>query len=155
MLLVTDPLGVIPGQPVLGMAALALLQLLDGSASLNDITAAVMRDSKDLRVGNMVRDFVRQLDELLMLDSPRFDRAYQRAARRLPPARGPPRGARRPRLPGEARGAEGLPRRELPPGRGAARRGEEEGGTARTRVPRALLAPHLDPRRAGATIARA
>ena len=33
-----------------------------------------MRESKDLRVGNMVREFVRQLDELLMLDSPRFQR---------------------------------------------------------------------------------
>ena len=77
LLLVSDPLGVIPGQPALGMEALALLQLLDGSASINDITAAIMRESKDLRVGSMVRDFVRQLDELLMLDSPRFHEAYR------------------------------------------------------------------------------
>jgi len=31
LLLVTDPLGVIPGQPVLSLESLALLQLLDGS----------------------------------------------------------------------------------------------------------------------------
>ena len=59
-LLVTDPLGVTPGQPVLGIEALGLLQLLDGSASLTEISAAVMRESKDLRVGNMVREFIGQ-----------------------------------------------------------------------------------------------
>src|ERR1044072_7752922 len=77
MLLVQDPLGVIPGQPVLGIESLALLQLFDGSASLTDLTAVLMRENKDLRMGNMVRDFVAKLDELLMLDSPRFQRAYQ------------------------------------------------------------------------------
>src|SRR5436309_10329783 len=39
LLLVTDPLGVIPGQPVLSLEALALLQLLDGSVSIADLTA--------------------------------------------------------------------------------------------------------------------
>jgi len=62
MLVVQDPMGVMPGQPVLGMEALAILQLLDGTVSLTDISAAVMRESKDLRVGNMVRDFIAQLD---------------------------------------------------------------------------------------------
>ena len=77
MLLVSDPLGVIPGQPVLGIEALAILQLLDGSVSVNDIAAVLMRESKDLRIGSMVREFVRQLDDLLMLDSPRFEQAYR------------------------------------------------------------------------------
>src|SRR5262249_23042164 len=52
-LLVSDPLGVIRGQPVLGIESLAILQLLDGSVSVNDLTAALMRESKDLRVANM------------------------------------------------------------------------------------------------------
>ena len=72
-----DPLGVIQGQPVLGMESVALLELFDGNTSINDITAALMRESKDLRVANMVKDFVAKLDELLMLDSPRFQTAYQ------------------------------------------------------------------------------
>ena len=76
-LLVTDPLGVVRGQPVLGIESLAILQLLDGSVSLNDLTAALMRDTKDIRVANMVRDFVARLDQLLMLDSPRFEAAYR------------------------------------------------------------------------------
>ena len=75
VLLVSDPLGVVPGQPALGVESLAILQLLDGSVSLTDITAALMRESKDLRVANMVRDFVARLDQLLLLDSPRFEAA--------------------------------------------------------------------------------
>ena len=77
ILLVQDPLGVIPGQPALGIESLGLLQLFDGATSLTDITAAVMRESKDLRVANLVRDFVSRVDRLLMLDSPRFERAWR------------------------------------------------------------------------------
>ena len=58
VLVVSDPLGLIHGQPVLGIESLAILQLLDGSVSLTDITAALMRDTRDLRVANMVREFV-------------------------------------------------------------------------------------------------
>src|SRR2546426_10649908 len=77
LLLVNDPLGVVPGQPVLGLESLAVLELLDGSTSLNEIAAAVTRESKDLRVANLVRDFVGQLDRLLMLESPRFEAAHR------------------------------------------------------------------------------
>lgn len=154
LLLVTDPLGVIPGQPVLGMAALGLLQLLDGSASLNDITAAVMRDSKDLRVGNMVRDFIRQLDELLMLDSPRFERAYRELRDAYHPLE-----VRHAALEGHAYPATApelkafLDENFLQAV--ALRDAAKEKVAAVDAVPRALLVPHLDPRRAGATIARA
>src|SRR5512138_2872365 len=79
LLVVNDPMGIMPGQPVLGMESLAILQLLDGTVSLTDISAAVIRESKDLRVGNMIRDFIAQLDELLMLESPRFERAVAEA----------------------------------------------------------------------------
>ena len=154
LLLVSDPLGVIPGQPVLGMGALALLQLLDGSASLNDITAAVMRDSKDLRVGNMVRDFVRQLDELLMLDSPRFHRAYQELRDAYHPLEirsAALEGHAYPAKPEELKAF--LDENFLQAV--ALRDAAKERVSPPDAVPHALLAPHLDPRRAGATIARA
>src|SRR5262249_11412481 len=77
LVLVTDPLGVIPGQPVLAMESLPLLQVLDGSTSLNDLATVLMRENKDLRMMNVVREFVAELDRLLMLDSPRFEAAYR------------------------------------------------------------------------------
>src|ERR1051326_4044506 len=78
LLVVTDPLGVTPGQPVLGFETIAILQLLDGTTSLTDIQALVMQESKDLRVGNMVREFIGKLDEMLLLQSPRFEAALAR-----------------------------------------------------------------------------
>ena len=38
LLVVSDPLGVIPGQPVLPLEALGLMQLFDGRTSITDIT---------------------------------------------------------------------------------------------------------------------
>jgi hypothetical protein len=148
VLVVSDPLGVIRGQPVLGIESLAILQLLDGSVALRDITAALMRDTKDLRVANMVRDFVARLDQLLMLDSPRFEAAYREirdAYRQL-----------------EIRPA-AFDGRSYPADRaelvgfldGHFAEAERMRGAAAAARPRALMAPHLDPRRAGRAIARA
>lgn len=151
-LMVNDPLGVIEGQPVLGIESLAILQLLDGSVSVHDLTTALMRESKDLRVGNMVKDFVAQLDRMLMLDTPRFEQAFREkreAYHRL-----------------EVRPA-ALEGRSYPAEREECRRfldaHFEEAGRVRAEAkraapagrPRALLAPHLDPRRAGLTLALA
>jgi AmmeMemoRadiSam system protein B len=154
LLLVSDPLGVIPGQPVLGMGALALLQLLDGSASVNDITAAVMRDSKDLRVGNMVRDFIRQLDELLMLDSPRFHRAYQELREAYHPLEIRPAALEGHAYPATAPELKSFLDENFLQAV-ALRDAAKEKVAAADAVPRALLVPHLDPRRAGVTMARA
>jgi hypothetical protein len=154
LLLVTDPLGITPGQPVLGLEALPLLQLMDGTTSLTDLQALVMRESKDLRVGNMVREFVAQLDEMLLLHSPRFEAARQEAQRdyhRLEVRPAAMEGLCYP----EAREAlerwldEHFARAEER--RSAA--GEPLAGAAA--LPRALLAPHLDPRREGPVSARA
>jgi AmmeMemoRadiSam system protein B len=154
LVLVSDPLGVIPGQPVLGMEALPILQLLDGTVSLTDLSAALMRESKDLRIGNMVRDFVAQLDELLMLDSPRFARAYRELQQAYHPLEIRPAA-----LEGRAYPAD---RAELSAFLdahfAAAEKWRAEAGepvAAADARPRALLAPHLDPRRSGAAIARA
>ncbi len=154
LLVVTDPLGVVRGQPVLGMEALPILQLLDGTVSLTDLTAALMRESKDLRVANMIKEFVAQLDEMLLLESPRFERArrelqQQYHALEIRPAA----------LEGRAYPADPTELRAFLDAHFAeARAWREEAGEpapAADARPRAVMAPHLDPHRAGATIARA
>jgi hypothetical protein len=70
LLLVNDPLGVMPAPIALKIDALDMLRVLDGSFSLNDLAAEVVRASKDLRAGSYVKEFVAQLDRMLMLDSP-------------------------------------------------------------------------------------
>jgi AmmeMemoRadiSam system protein B len=154
LLLVSDPLGVIPGQPVLGIEALAILQLLDGSVTVNDITAALMRESKDIRIGNMVREFIRQLDDLLMLDSPKFQAAYRALREAYHPLE-----IRHAALEGHSYPAErGVLEAFLDSNFAQAEKLRAAAGepvAAADARPRALLAPHLDPRRAGATMARA
>ncbi len=49
LLVVQDPVGIMTGQPVLGMESLAILQLLDGTVSLTAISAAVMRCASQSR----------------------------------------------------------------------------------------------------------
>jgi AmmeMemoRadiSam system protein B len=154
LLVVQDPMGIIPGQPVLGIESLAILQLLDGTVSMHDITAAVMAESKDLRVGNMVRDFIAQLDELLMLESPRFEKALEAARaeyHRLEIRPAALEGVSYPADPGE------LERFLDEQFRAAEAKREErhEPVAAADALPRAILAPHLDPRREGALMARA
>src|SRR5215472_1816517 len=75
LLLVRDPLGIVRGEPVLGMETIAIPQLLDGATSLTDIQALVMQESKDLRIGNIVREFIGKLDDMLLLHSPKFEAA--------------------------------------------------------------------------------
>lgn len=154
LLIVTDPLGVMPAPVALRIDALDMLRVLDGSFSLNDIAAEVVRASKDLRAGAYVKEFVAQLDRMLMLDTPRFHEAY-RALRegyhRLEVRQAVLAGLSYPEdsaelgamIDGHFAEAEAL--------RAAAGQPVAAAGA----TPRALLVPHLDPRRAGATIARA
>jgi len=154
LLLVQDPMGIMPGQPVLGIEALAILQLLDGTVSLTDISAAVMQESKDLRVGNMVRDFIAQLDELLMLESPRFERALDEARAAYHPLEVRPAALEGVSYPAERDELETF--LEATFGVAAAQR-DAAGlpAAAADAMPRVLLSPHLDPRREGALMARA
>ena len=154
LLLVSDPLGVIPGQPVLGIEALGLLQLLDGSVSVNDLAAAIMRESKDLRVGNLVKDFIRQLDDLLMLDSPRFHEAYRALREAYHPLEIRPAALEGQSYPAERAALEAYLDAHFAQA-AEQRAAAGQPAAAPDARPRALLAPHLDPRRAGATIARA
>lgn len=153
LLVVSDPLGVIPGQPVLALEALGLMQLFDGRTSITDITAALMRENNDIRMGNMVRDFVAQLDELLMLESPRFEAAFQKLRDEYHPLEirqavfaGRSYPAEREQLT-KYLDAQFTAAAERTPADGAA----PAGAGARAR---AVMIPHLDPRRTGATIAQ-
>lgn len=151
LLVVSDPLGVIPGQPVLPIEALGLMQLLDGRTSITDITAALMRENNDIRMGNMIRDFVAQLDELLMLESPRFEAAYRKLRDEYHPLeiRHAVFGGRS--YPGEP---EQLMRYLDAQFAAAAERTPAEESATPAARPRAVMVPHLDPRRTGATIAQ-
>lgn len=153
VLLVNDPLGVIEGQPVLSTAAIGLLQLLDGTLSLHDITSMVARETKDLRLGGMVREFIGQLDDLLMLESPKFEAAYATIREQYHQLE-----VRQAATEGRSYPAA---REELLPflnahvaAAEAMRTDAAEPVAADDALPRILLAPHLDPRRAGAAIAR-
>jgi AmmeMemoRadiSam system protein B len=154
LLLVNDPLGLIPGQPVLSADSLPLIQLFDGSATLNEITTVLARESKDVRMAGVVRDFVSQLDRLLMLESPRFDKAY-RELRDAYHALEFRQAAHEGRSYPADRAALEKSLDEHFATAEAWKREAGEAPTAGNARPRALMAPHLDPRRAGAAIARA
>ncbi len=153
ILLVNDPLGVMPAPIALRIDALEMLRVLDGTLSTSDIAAEVVRASKDLRAGAYVKEFVAQLDRMLMLDTPRFHealRALRDGYHQLEVRQAVLGGLSYPEDPAELNTfidghfAE-AERLRAEAGRPAA---------AADAVPRALLVPHLDPRRAGATIAR-
>ena len=154
MLLVSDPLGVIPGQPVLGFEAFAILQLLDGTVSLNDIAAVLMRESKDIRIGSMVREFVRQLDDLLMLDSPKFEQAYRELREAYHPLEIRHAVLEGHSYPAEREALEKFLDAHFAEAEQLRAAAGEPAAPANAR-PRAILAPHLDPRRSGVTMARA
>ncbi len=154
LVLVSDPMGVLPNQPVLSIESLPLLQLLDGTLSLADLTTALMRESKDLRVANMVRDFVGQLDDLLLLDSPRFHAALDALRAAYHPLEIRPAALEGRSYPADAAELRAM----LDQNFAAAAQLRDAAGDPQAAAdarPRALLAPHLDPRRSGPAIARA
>lgn len=175
-LIVTDPEGVLSAPIALKLEALELMQVLDGSVSLKELSALVARESKDIRAGRFVRDFVSQLDRLLLLDSPRFEQAFAEARglyHRLEVRQAALEGVSYPQAPAEAeaflaRHFEDAARMDAATGDAigapaaatagaAAPAGSSapaSAGARATAPPRALLVPHLDPRRAGASIAR-
>jgi AmmeMemoRadiSam system protein B len=153
LILITDPQGVVRAPLALRIEVLDLLQLLDGTLSLNEISSLVARESKDLRASRFVRDLIGQLDRLLLLDSPRFHEAFDELRdqyHRLEIRQAALEGVS---YPGDPREAEAFVARHEEQARAIAAEGQATIATA-TQEPRALLVPHLDPRRAGAAIAR-
>ncbi len=154
LLVITDPLGITPGQPVLGFETIAILQMLDGTTSLTDIQALVMQESKDLRVGSMVREFIAKLDEMLLLQSPRYEAALARVQAEWHPLEVRPATLDGVCYPAEHEALEKYVDEQYAyVAKQVADRGESL--PAPDTLPRALLAPHLDPRREGHVIARA
>jgi hypothetical protein len=151
LLLVTDPLGLLHNPVALRIEVLELLQLLDGTLSVNEIGALVARESKDVRAARFVRDLIGQLDRLLLLDSARFQEAYaslREEYHRLEIRQAVHEGVSYPASPAECQALLDEHARRAAEARttaGVATAGE---------TPRALFVPHLDPRRAGPAIAR-
>ncbi|HYM80961.1 MAG TPA: AmmeMemoRadiSam system protein B [Candidatus Limnocylindria bacterium] len=172
LLIVNDPVGVMPAPVALRIEAIDLLRLLDGTISLTDLTTEVVRGSKDLRAAAHVREFVAQLDRMLMLETPRFQRAYDELRRdyhRLEIRQAALAGVSYPSEPAElaafldrhfeeaavlGTGAS-APETDAEDGAGKRRSSALDPSPPATGAPRALMAPHLDPRRAGPAIARA
>ncbi len=154
LLVISDPLGITPGQPVLGFETLAILQLLDGSTSLTDIQALVMQESKDLRVGNIVREFIAKLDEMLLLHSPRFEAALAVVQQEWHALEVRPAALDGVCYPDERQALESFVDEQFALAeQGMATAGESPAAPAA--LPRAILSPHLDPRREGHVMARA
>ena len=160
LLVVTDPLGIVRGQPVLGLETIAILQLLDGATSLKDIQALVMQESKDLRVGNIVREFIAKLDDLLLLQSPKFEAAMAQAQAEWHPLEVRPAALEGICYPAEKELLEKYLDEQFAFAATLDAEAADAGAAAPPppapdALPRALLAPHLDPRREGPVIARA
>ena len=154
LLVISDPLGVVQGQPVLGMESLPLLQLMDGTVSLSDMSAALMRESKDIRVSNMVRDFVAQLDQLLLLESPRFRKALLEMQEAYHPLEIRPAALADRAYPADPAELRAMLDEHFATAEGWRAEAKEPAAATDAR-PRAVMTPHLDPRRSGPAIARA
>ncbi|MFI5371679.1 MAG: AmmeMemoRadiSam system protein B [Candidatus Eisenbacteria bacterium] len=154
LLLVTDPLGLLPEPVALRMESLPLLQLLDGRTSLNDLGAALVRGSGDIRAGGWVREFIAQLDRLLLLESPRFDEAYRGLRDRYHQLE-----IRQSMFAGVSYPADAETAGRFVDAHVAAaadlRRAAGLAEPAPDATPRLIMSPHLDPQRAGPAIALA
>ncbi len=154
VLVLSDPLGVSPQPVAISLEALPMLQLFDGSTPLNDLCAMMVRETGDLRSSTILRQFVAQLDGLLLLESERFRKTLdelRRGYHALEFRQAAHAGLSYPDA------AEPLAK-ELDRHFAKAERWREEAGEAAARdgaVPRALVAPHIDVRRGGPTFARA
>lgn len=165
LLVLVDPSGIAPQALAIAAEAMPMLMLLDGSVALEDLIDLITRETGDPRAGESVRTLVKELDQRLFLESPRYEAAKLAAhvAYRAEPVRAAAlAGLSYPEDPVELApfllAQEQVARRWVtgeakPPGLT-----EEEIARAATRptgTPRALAAPHIDLRRGGSVIARA
>ena len=151
LLLVSDPLGLLRNPVALRIEVLDLLQLLDGTLSIQDLSALVARESKDVRAASFVRELIGQLDRLLLLDSPRFHQAYDALRdeyHRLEVRQASHEGLS---YPADAAEAQTFLDDHFEKARAMMTAAGQE---TPARAPRAILAPHLEPRRVGPAIAR-
>ena len=149
LLVLVDPSGIAPQALAIAAEAMPVLMLLDGSVALDDLVDLIVRETGDPRAGESVRTLVKELDQRLFLESPRYEAAKNaaRAAYRAEPTRTAVlAGLSYPADPAELdtflTGLEDEARK-LP-----------EVAKAHAQ-PAALAAPHIDLRRGGAVMARA
>jgi hypothetical protein len=140
-----DPLDLIDGHVFVPEGLLPIVGRFDGARSVEDIETELARSMGAALPAGFVADLVRQLDERLVLHSPRFERALRTAVDAFLAA-----GVRPARHAGSA---------GYPPERDACRAALSAivpPGSARTRpAPRGLIAPHIDLERGRDGYARA
>jgi AmmeMemoRadiSam system protein B len=147
LIVLVDPSGVAPQALAIAAEAMPVLMLLDGSIALDDLIEMIVRETGDARAGESVRALVRELDQRLFLESPRYEAARKvaRDAYRAEPTR--PTALAGLSYPED--------RAELETFLAAF----EEKARAMTPAPApvasSLAAPHIDLRRGGAVMARA
>lgn len=149
-LLIRDPLGVAEAPAFLRIEVLPLLQLLDGSRSVDEISSRIVTESGDPAHGEAVRRFVEDLDRLYLLESPRYEARRKELAaeyRRLP--------AREAVLAGTAYPAERGEAEKFLAGHYAEAKAirAAERGVAWPADASAIAIPHLDLRRSGPVVA--
>lgn len=152
MIILSDPMHLLEDSVVLPAAYLPLLEILDGSHTVNELAEQLVRETGDLESGQFIRTLVRKLDDHLLLDSPKFREAWEKYSedyRALPVRPAALAGLSYPDEPDELR-------RFLSGLKGQAEEFQigplplEEAGTADV-----LIVPHIDLRRGGATMALA
>jgi len=146
LMVLVDPSGIAPQALAIAAEAMPVLMLLDGAVALDDLVDLIVRETGDPRAGESVRTLVRELDQRLFLESPRYEAAKTaaREAYRAQPTRPAVlAGISYPEEPTEfLQGLEDAARKlpEVPKAHAQ---------------PTALAAPHIDLRRGGAVMARA
>ena len=160
LLVLVDPTGIAPQALAIAAEAMPVLLLLDGTVALDDLIDLIGRETGDPRAGESVRTLVEELDKRLFLESPRYEAARNaaRAAYRAEPVRAAA-------LAGISYPVEKAEVEKFLAGFEETARPWTSGETAAPGLtapvpaaatnPRALAAPHIDPRRGGALMARA
>ncbi|MFO8058591.1 MAG: AmmeMemoRadiSam system protein B, partial [bacterium] len=72
MLLFQDPEGIVEESVLVPLEAAAIIQYFDGSRSVREIQEELTRQTGQLIDSDLIENLARQLDEKLLLDSPRF-----------------------------------------------------------------------------------
>lgn len=90
LLLLRDPLRLTDAAVAVPRAAAALLSLFDGERDLGAIASGYALRTGGVVTMSELRELVRQLDDSLLLDSPRYQTARQKASRQFRAARARP-----------------------------------------------------------------
>ncbi|HVY61340.1 MAG TPA: AmmeMemoRadiSam system protein B [Planctomycetota bacterium] len=78
-----DPLGVTEGMVALPPAVFALVAMFDGKKTVVDVQAEWARRTGELLFAEQIERFLRQLDEVFLLEGERFERARKEMERRF------------------------------------------------------------------------